>query len=239
MQRNAHAVRGIVRHASAYRSMIGTKTIVNQNNSFRDLCVEFFIANPMNLGGEGGIVEINEAVLSRWKNNRGCQVKKQWISGGVERGSGKCFFVSVEKRSTDTLLAIIQERVLLGTAFMSDSWTAYSRIDKLLVRHTRLFVNHFTQFVDPDTGTCTNSVESTWQKSMNSHSIGLEHTVVRFFRTLDSSSGVPFPPATMRCAIYGSRYDLCILFGKSVSSQTQRSSSGPPLCKSFCFLSSI
>ena len=52
----------------------------------------------------------------------------QWVFGGVERGSGKCFLVPVKKRNAATLLPLIHEYILPGTTIYSDKWAAYNKI---------------------------------------------------------------------------------------------------------------
>lgn len=66
-------------------STVSSKTITDWGNFFRDLCTEYFIKNPVQIGGENKIVEIDETVLVRRKYNRGRVVDEQWIFGGVER----------------------------------------------------------------------------------------------------------------------------------------------------------
>ncbi len=46
----------------------------------------------------------------------------QWVFGGVERETGKCFLIPVERRDKDTLLAVIKEWILPGTLIISDCW---------------------------------------------------------------------------------------------------------------------
>ncbi len=74
------------------------------------------------LGGEDKIVEIDESKFGKRKYHRGHRIEGQWVFGGLERGSGKCFLVAVEKRDTNTLLAIIKEWILPGTTILSDCW---------------------------------------------------------------------------------------------------------------------
>lgn len=93
-------------------------------------------------------------------------VLQRWIFGGVEVGTKgtKCFMVHVHDRTADTLLSLIQEYILPGTEIISDGWPAYFRINQLPEQYTHLVVNHSENYVDPDTGACTNHIESEWQK---------------------------------------------------------------------------
>ena len=66
---------------------------------------------------------------------------------------------TVDKRDADTLLPIIQSVVQPGTIIHSDQWRAYYRIqEKLHLEHAT--VNHSVNFVDPETGVHTQTIES-------------------------------------------------------------------------------
>ena len=62
-------------------------TLVDWKNLYQDICQRFLLENPLKIGGEGKVVEIDECLLVRRKHNVGRVVKEQWIFGGVEVGS--------------------------------------------------------------------------------------------------------------------------------------------------------
>lgn len=66
------------------------------------------------LGGEGKVVEIDEAKFGQRKYNKGRAVDGQWVFGGIERVSRKIFLVPVEKRDSTTLLKCIKEYIKPG-----------------------------------------------------------------------------------------------------------------------------
>lgn len=148
---------------------VSSATIVDWGNFFRDVCANHLLQNPLKIGDKGTIVEIDETVLVRRKYNRGKNVSEQWIFGGVERGSGKCFLVPVEHRNADTLLPIIQKHILPNTTIMLDLGKAYFRIGELPKKYRQLTVNNSVNFGDPDSDVCTNTIKSTWQKFKNEH----------------------------------------------------------------------
>uniref|UniRef100_A0A914QF24 ISXO2-like transposase domain-containing protein n=1 Tax=Panagrolaimus davidi TaxID=227884 RepID=A0A914QF24_9BILA len=149
---------------------ISSATICDWKQFFRDICVEYLRRNTVQLGGPEKIVEIDETVISRRKYNRGRMVAEQrWFFAGVERGTNKVFFEEVEHRNAETLLPIIQKYILPGTTIMSDLWRAYFRINELPEGYRHLTVNHSTNFVDPETGACTNTIESYNQKFKARH----------------------------------------------------------------------
>uniref|UniRef100_A0A914QRG4 ISXO2-like transposase domain-containing protein n=1 Tax=Panagrolaimus davidi TaxID=227884 RepID=A0A914QRG4_9BILA len=146
-------------------SELSDATICDWLRFCRDICAEHYIRNPKRLGGVGSIVEIDETCVSRRKYNRGRILMEQvWVFGGVERGTNKVFMEIVEDRTAATLLPLIQKYILPGTTIISDLWRAYFRIGELPEAYTHLTVNHSINFVDPESGAHTQSVESNWQQ---------------------------------------------------------------------------
>ena len=84
-----------------------------------------------------------------------------WVFGGIERGSGECLLVEVEKRDAATLLPLIYQHVRPGSTVLSDEWSSYSQLTAI-TGNTHLAVNHSLHFVDPTTGAHTQSVEGMW-----------------------------------------------------------------------------
>ena len=66
----------------------------------------------------------------------------------------------VDDRTESTLLAIIQRYVQKGSIIHTDCFASYNTLKDNGYRH--LTVNHSENFVDPETGACTNQIESTW-----------------------------------------------------------------------------
>ena len=82
--------------------------------------------------------------------------------GGICRNTRSCFVVPVQNRNRDTLLTIIKDRILPGTTIISDCWKAYDCLESEGFKH--LTVNHSYNFVDPDTGAHTNTIERQWRE---------------------------------------------------------------------------
>lgn len=82
----------------------------------------FFSNFKEKIGGPGKTVEIDESKFGRRKYHRGHRVEGQWVFGGIERESGRCFLVPVEDRSAETLVGVIKEWILPGTTIISDCW---------------------------------------------------------------------------------------------------------------------
>ena len=115
------------------------------------------------IGGPGVEVEIDESKFGRQKYNRGRMVEGHWVFGGTERITGNSFLVEVEKRDAKTLIPIIKKYIRPNSIIYSDEWRAYSGIQSIPgCNYTHRTVNHSQNFVDPMTGSHTQSVESMW-----------------------------------------------------------------------------
>jgi len=89
----------------------------------REVTYDAMVVRKEKLGGYGHIVEIDESKFGRRKYHRGHKVEGQWVFGGYERETGKCFMIPVENRTAETLLAIIKDWIKPGTTIISDCWS--------------------------------------------------------------------------------------------------------------------
>jgi len=140
---------------------LSSNTVADWGMFCRETMLVFMAGCSEKLGGPNKIVEIDESKFGRRKYHRGHTVKGQWVFGGVERDSGRTFLVPVPDRTADTLVAIIRDWIEPGTTVISDSWAAYRNLES--EGYTHRTVNHSIQFVDPDTGAHTNTIESKWR----------------------------------------------------------------------------
>ena len=141
----------------------GQHTIVDWNQYCRDVCVEYFTRHADQIGGPGAIVEIDESLFARRKNNVGHQVPEKWILGGYEPATKKGFLVQVNDRSAATMLPIIQQWVAPGSTIWTDMWAAYNSLGNMGYNHGT--VNHTLYFTDPQTHVTTNRVEAMWSRA--------------------------------------------------------------------------
>ena len=113
------------------------------------------------IGVPGIIVEIDESKFVKRKHRRDKRCGDgSWIFGGIERTEEDFFAAPVMKCDAVTLLPIIQAFFHPESITMSDKWDSYNNIDKLDQGHEHQTVNHSMNIVDPETGACTNRIES-------------------------------------------------------------------------------
>jgi len=134
----------------------------------RDICTTKLLHTPPRLGGPGVIAQIDESLFcQKAKYNRGRRAsKEQWVFGLADTSAKPAitYMQTVDKRDADTLLPIIQSVVQPGTIIHSDQWRAYYRIqEKLHLEHAT--VNHSVNFVGPETGVHTQTIESCWART--------------------------------------------------------------------------
>ena len=143
----------------------------------REVCTEWFWdpCNTPKLGGFGKIVEMDESYSpGKPKYNRGRRLgdgawedDDKWMFGMTERGSLDAVAVQVpSNRSRLSLLPIIDDNCNVGTIFCSDGWKAYNKLAEHLELDDVLHypVNHSENYVDPDTGAHTQTIEGFWRQ---------------------------------------------------------------------------
>ena len=161
------------------KQFVGISTKTNHTVSeyygdCRNIC-NSWIRDPKNqpkLGGFGIIVEMDESYFpSQPKFNRGRRLgttwsdDEKWVFGLTPRNSLDCILEQVpSNRSQKILLPIINKHCLEGTLFCSDGWKAYNCLADHLelddVLHYQ--VNHSKNYVDPNTGAHTQTIEGLW-----------------------------------------------------------------------------
>ena len=145
----------------AHKTRHSPKTITSYMNFLRELVINTL--DDHMIGGEGVIVEIDESLFGQRKFHRGRLIPGVWVVGGIERTIEKrCFVQVVEDRTATTLNDIISRHVAPGSIIHTDLWRGYTRISELN-NITHRTVNHSQNFVDPNTGVHTNTIEGLWR----------------------------------------------------------------------------
>jgi len=108
------------------------------------------------------VVRTDERLVAKRKYHVGRDVPQQWVFGLYDTTTKLGHIQLVDDRSAQTLLLIIRRFIQPGTSIYSDQWPAYGQLRNMGYRH--MTVNHSQNFVDPATGTCTNSIEAYWSR---------------------------------------------------------------------------
>jgi len=138
-----------------------THTVTDFSVHLRRLVADSLDEEDCVIGGEGIRVELDESKFGKRKYNTGHRVDGVWVFGGVEITVERKVFLSiVEKRDAHTLRCLILKYVRRGSIVVTDFWRGYLGIEELGYVHLR--VNHSENFVDAESGACTNTIEGTW-----------------------------------------------------------------------------
>ena len=141
------------------------KSVVDAYASLREICQRYLMANPIQLGGPGIVLELDESCFShKPKHHRGRVPRKpMWVFGIADTSFKPAigFMEIVENRNSETLLPIIQSVARPGSIIHTDEWRSYRGIQRMGYAHKT--VNHSINFVEPD-GTHTQTIESYWNR---------------------------------------------------------------------------
>jgi len=126
---------------------IGKNSVIDWSSFCREVCQFWLEQRSEILGGQGSVVEIDEAKIGHRKYNRGRWVDGFWVFGGFERGSGRTFLVPVPSRDSDTLFSLIKTWIRPGTTIMSDCRRAYDCLPKAF--STEELITHKISSIPP------------------------------------------------------------------------------------------
>lgn len=143
---------------------ISSATICFYYKLFREILfyVVQNIKNEVGLLGNrvGAIVEVDESIIGNRKYNRGRFKHCKWIIGIIERNTNNVRFEYVKTRDAETLFNILKKYVSPNATIITDCWKGYIGLDTYFRRHQT--VNHSKNFISPETGAHTQSIENQW-----------------------------------------------------------------------------
>jgi transposase-like protein len=141
-------------------------TVIDWLNIIREICSWRLLQLNEQVGGEGKIVQVDESLLYKAKNNVGhaLYATPKWILGFYDVEARYGFSRFIPNRKAETLLPLIKQHIKPGSVIHTDCFASYSGVSSLNVTppYVHLTVNHSANFVDPITGCHTNNVESYW-----------------------------------------------------------------------------
>ena len=132
----------------------------------RTVCNDWIYKNWVPLGGKGKTVEIDESYFAgQQKYGKGMPTTWifPWVFGIVMRGSLLIWLERVVEKSRDYLVPIINKRVAPRSQIHSDKWKAYTNLEEYVHCSAHFSVNHKRHYVDPVTGSHTQTIESSWR----------------------------------------------------------------------------
>ena len=80
----------------------------------------FKVQNPYQIGGPGQVVEIDESIIDKRKNNVEREVEQRWVFGDMEKATNRGFLEMVPDRIAATFLNVIQNRIVPGSIILSN-----------------------------------------------------------------------------------------------------------------------
>ena len=139
---------------------LGSHAAVDWDIFGREVCEVALFDGREKIEGPGTLVKIDESKIGKRKYHRGYFVEGQWVFGGIEEDSRKCFIAVVEDRKEETLLNLIKKWIEPGTT-ISDCWKEYVNLSKHGDIHKT--VNQSVEFVNEE-GFQTNKIEDHWRQ---------------------------------------------------------------------------
>ena len=132
-------------------------TVVRALGELRTICSNKVLNARITIGGLGKTVEIDESKFgAKRKYKRGRVSEGPWVFGVVERGSQKVLLFRVPDRTIETLFIVSSQHI----SNLELSSTPYIPLNQLGYIHVS--VNHSKNFVHPDSGAHTNTIEGVW-----------------------------------------------------------------------------
>eukprot|EP00644_Phytophthora_capsici_P013634 jgi/Phyca11/549627/estExt2_Genewise1Plus.C_PHYCAscaffold_330170 len=144
---------------AAHMAKVSENTVSAWNAACRVLCSkELLVQGKFAIGGEGYIVEIDETSLKKKsKYGRGRTYQEFWLFGGVGRTTGRWTRIH-----SDMFASYVSERG-------SQVHTLANNRTLASMPYEHSWVNHTLNFVDPVSGTHTNTIEGLWEMHIKRH----------------------------------------------------------------------
>ena len=155
-------VSGLEVSCVAEHTLISNKTVIDWFEFCRNICEHALDLPNTKIGGPGLVVQIDDSLFLKRKNNRGRNLERSWYFGGYCQDQKNGFVVPVERRDSESLIPLIDMYVERGSIIHSGERSAFNCLSSYGWIHQT--VNHSQHFVDPVTGVGTQEFESFWNQ---------------------------------------------------------------------------
>lgn len=142
---------------------LNKKNLINIKTKLIEKIKQYYIQNPVRLGGPGVIINVDETKLNHnVRSHRGRSPRvTRWALTIIDTSTSPSagFAIPVADRSAATLLPIIANVVREGSIIYTDEWAAYNNL-AVNNEYEHFRITHKYNFVCPVTGIHTQHVES-------------------------------------------------------------------------------
>ncbi len=85
------------------------------------------VAGDFDFAGGDYVVELDECLYQRVRDTAaGVTLATQWVWGVYEQATGKCWFERIPNRTRNTLMAVVELHVPVGTIICTDEFSSYT-----------------------------------------------------------------------------------------------------------------
>ena len=141
---------------------VSSKTVIDLVIRIQRRLSDLVAAECEPIGGADHIVQLDECCFGKRKYNVGRVGGHKWVFGGIDTTT-KCFFTQVVPNRTARVLGdLIIRHVLPGTTVHTDEYPSYLSFFRNHGEYEYGHVNHKYNFVNPETGAHTQSIENLW-----------------------------------------------------------------------------
>lgn len=124
--------------------------------------ISLYVQGLPPIGGLALDVEVDECALAKQKYHVGRLPNIIWVIGAIERRTGEIRMARIPNRTAQVMGWFIRRNINTGSIVHTDQHKGYLHLDNPASGYVHLTVCHKTNFVDPVTGSYTQTIERNW-----------------------------------------------------------------------------